>query len=49
VWVEDSAAFVERVGLAERFGVAGIATWRLGQEDPRVWGAVQQWRSTKEE
>lgn len=40
VWIEDSASAVARVGLADRYGALGIATWRLGLEDPRVWDAI---------
>jgi len=49
VWVEDSASVGERFALARQFGVGGVASWRLGLEDPRVWDAIQEWRSTKEE
>jgi spore germination protein YaaH len=46
VWVEDAHSATARLGLAERYGAGGIATWRLGLEDPRVWEAVAWWRST---
>jgi len=49
VWVEDSASVTERIGLAAQYGVSGVASWRLGLEDPRVWDAIVDWRSTKEE
>jgi spore germination protein len=44
VWVEDSASALARLTLAERFGAGGVATWRLGQEDPGVWSLFEQWR-----
>ena len=46
VWVEDTQSAAARLGLAARYGAGGIATWRLGLEDPRVWDAVAWWRST---
>jgi spore germination protein YaaH len=46
VWVEDARSVAARLGLAQRYGAGGIATWRLGQEDPGVWEAIQWWRGT---
>ena len=46
VWVEDARSVAARLGLAQRYGAGGIATWRLGQEDPGVWAAIQWWRGT---
>jgi hypothetical protein len=46
VWVEDARSVAARLDLAQRYGAGGIATWRLGQEDPRVWEAIQSWRGT---
>ena len=45
VWLEESASAAVRLALADRYGVGGVATWRLGLEDPRVWPLFQQWRS----
>ena len=44
VWLEDGAGAVARLGLADRYRVGGVATWRLGLEDPRVWAAFGEWR-----
>lgn len=44
VWLEDSASAAARLGLADRYGTAGVAAWRLGQEDPRVWEVFRRWR-----
>jgi spore germination protein YaaH len=44
VWLEESASAAARLGLAERYLIGGVATWRLGIEDPRVWPFLQQWR-----
>jgi spore germination protein YaaH len=45
VWLEESASAAVRLALADRYGVGGVATWRLGLEDPQVWPLFQQWRS----
>jgi spore germination protein len=45
VWLEDSTSVLARIGLAERYQVAGIATWRLGLEDPAVWSAIAEYRN----
>ena len=45
VWLEESASAAARLALVDRHQAGGIATWRLGLEDPRVWGLFQQWRS----
>jgi spore germination protein len=45
VWLEESASALARLALADRYQVGGVATWRLGFEDPRVWPLFRQWRS----
>ena len=45
VWLEESASAAARLVLADRYGVGGVATWRLGLEDPQVWPLFRQWRS----
>lgn len=37
VWFEDLTTLQPRLALAERLGLAGVAAWRLGHEDPEVW------------
>lgn len=45
VWIEDSQSAAARLALADRYGAGGVATWRLGLEDPRVWDIIDHWRS----
>jgi spore germination protein len=45
VWFEESTGVQQRVGLVDRYAAGGVATWRLGQEDPRVWDVVRGWRA----
>jgi amino acid transporter len=44
VWIEDAASVAEKLALARRFRLAGVAGWRLGQEDPRVWLLLQEFQ-----
>lgn len=44
VWVEDAGSVSARLGLATRYRVAGVASWRLGLEDPQVWPLFDAWR-----
>jgi spore germination protein YaaH len=44
VWVEEAGSAAARMALADRYAVGGVATWRLGQEDPRVWDLFASWR-----
>jgi spore germination protein YaaH len=44
VWVEDGGSVAARIGLVDARGLRGIATWRLGFEDPNVWSLLDQWR-----
>ncbi len=44
VWLEDSTSAAARLELVARYRLAGVATWRLGQEDPGVWPLFGGWR-----
>ena len=45
VWIEESGSAAARLRLANQYGTGGVATWRLGLEDPAVWEIVRQWRA----
>lgn len=40
VWLLDAASLWNQVGAARRQGIATVALWRLGGEDPGVWDAL---------
>ncbi len=40
VWYADGASIAARLGLVSRYGLGGIALWRLGGEDPACWRAI---------
>ncbi len=45
VWFENSQSIIKKLGLVKEFQLAGVAFWRLGQEDPGLWqliGEVKQ-------
>jgi spore germination protein len=44
VWLEESTGAAARLELANRYGIGGVATWRLGHEDPPTWEVVRRWR-----
>lgn len=45
VWLEDSRSIAEKLALARRRNLAGVAGWRLGQEDPRIWLMLSEFRT----
>ena len=40
VWCSDAAALAQRLALVSKYKLGGFAAWRIGQEDPAVWGKV---------
>lgn len=39
-WFLDAASFHNQVRALDRYGLAGIAVWTLGREDPGVWDVL---------
>ncbi|MDR3611000.1 MAG: glycosyltransferase, partial [Ignavibacteriaceae bacterium] len=37
VWFTDAATAFNEIRMAEDYGIGGVALWRLGGEDPRLW------------
>ena len=42
VWFEDARSFEARLNIAVQERIPGIAVWRLGLEDPRVWELLRR-------
>jgi spore germination protein YaaH len=42
VWCSDAASLAQRLALVSKHKLGGFAAWRVGQEDPAVWGKVFQ-------
>ncbi|MGH2460305.1 MAG: glycosyl hydrolase family 18 protein [Chloroflexota bacterium] len=40
VWFENPASILQKVEVARRQQLAGVAFWRLGQEPPEVWSQL---------
>ncbi len=41
VWYEDRLTLDQKLALVGRYRLAGVGWWRLGGEDPGVWGALK--------
>jgi spore germination protein YaaH len=41
VWFENSESLKYKLDLANKFGIAGVALWKLGEEDPGFWLAFK--------
>lgn len=44
VWFENIQSFAAKLNIAIQEGIPGIAVWRLGLEDPRIWGLLRVMR-----
>lgn len=44
VFYDDARSIARRLRLADRYHLAGVAFWSLGQEDPEVWPEIRAWR-----
>lgn len=42
VWFENSVTMKQKIDLAKKYGIYGIAVWRLGFETPKHWEVVAQ-------
>lgn len=40
-WFENSDSFALKLDLVDRYGLGGVAVWRLGLEDPALWQLVR--------
>ncbi|MEJ7654574.1 MAG: glycosyl hydrolase family 18 protein [Chloroflexia bacterium] len=41
VWFDNGRSFDAKLAAARSLGAAGVAVWRLGQEDPRIWNSLR--------
>jgi len=42
VWFENRYSTKYKLDLVKKYDLAGIALWRLGQEDPAVWETISK-------
>ena len=40
IWVEDAQSIAEKVKLVPKYGLAGVAAWKLGFENSGVWQVI---------
>lgn len=38
VWYENAESLAAKIELVSKYRIAGVGAWRLGQEDPQLWG-----------
>ena len=48
VWILDSASSFNELSSINNSGIAGVALWRLGSEDPSIWKIFYQDKLNKE-
>ena len=41
VWYENARSVGPKLAISDRLGLAGVALWRLGGEDPEVWSKIE--------
>ncbi|MBP5152705.1 MAG: chitinase, partial [Lachnospiraceae bacterium] len=41
VWLEDADSVKVRLNVMEAAGVAGVASWKVGQETPDIWDLIE--------
>ena len=41
VWMEDKDSIEVRLNVMKQAGVAGVASWKLGQETPDIWDCIE--------
>ncbi len=40
IWVEDNQSIAEKVKLIPKYGLGGVAAWKLGFEDSSIWATI---------
>jgi len=43
IWLEDERSMEERMKIAQKYGVAGIAGWKRGHEKAEVWDVINKY------
>lgn len=42
IFAEEARSFAVKYNLAKRYNLRGISVWRLGIEDPNIWGVLSR-------
>ena len=43
IWMEDADSLKEKLAIVEKYGVAGVASWKLGLETDDVWDVIEEY------
>lgn len=43
IWFENARSAQEKIRLINKYDLAGLGAWRLGQEDLSLWNDISQW------
>ena len=46
VWLEDEKSIEVKLNIMEKYGIGGVASWRLGFERPSVWDVIGAYLSS---
>ncbi|MCL2493478.1 MAG: glycosyl hydrolase family 18 protein [Clostridiales bacterium] len=49
IWLEDAASQQQRVDVMKKYGLGGIAAWRLGFETPDIWPVIAGYTNPRAE
>ena len=41
MWLEDAVSIQQRLELAQKYNLAGVAAWRRGLEKPEIWAVME--------
>lgn len=48
MWLEDSGSMAKRIELVKKYDLAGVAAWRRGFEQPKIWTTIAEGLAKKE-
>lgn len=43
VWLEDADSIQVKLNIMDQYHIGGVAEWRLGLEEPSVWGIIAEY------
>lgn len=43
VWIEDAESIEVKLNVMDNYGLAGVASWRLGFETPDIWDVISEY------
>ncbi|MGN0376433.1 MAG: glycosyl hydrolase family 18 protein [Suilimivivens sp.] len=45
IWLEDEESIRVKLNIMEKYGIGGVAAWRLGFEKPEIWDEIEEYLS----